>query len=124
MLQTAAHASALSLAAFFLLCLQAHLTPTLTPPFHALILSSAPGQIRALPIPRSLEPSVETWLRICELINAGLAGAILWRKTRRVGLKWAMGFFGLGLFVDLRMGESGWVHLGLMGVCGVGIWGS
>lgn len=120
---TAAKAASISLGLFFLFCLQGHLSSTFTPSFHRLIHDSAPDQVRAFWIGDFFQPSTDTYLLVCEIINAGLAASILYKPARRMGLISALGFLSVGLYVDLYTGVSAWPHVVLLGVCGFAISG-
>jgi hypothetical protein len=118
-----AKASTFFLAAFFLFCLQGHLTPAITPSFHHLIHESADKQVRAFWIGTIFQPSGDAFLVACELINAGLAASIIYRPTQQAGLLSALGFLLCGLYGDVYIGDSILPHVVLLAICGIAILG-
>ena len=120
-INTAAKASTVFLAAFFLFCLQGHPTSAITPSFHRLIHDSADKQARAFWMGSIFQPSANQFLVACEVINAGLAASIIYRPTRQAGLFTALGFMSCGLYGDVYTGESIWPHVVLLAICGAAI---
>lgn len=108
------------LVGFNLLCIQAHLTPRFTPGFSRNLAEKLPQHNRVLFRWAGLSDSS---LRAFFIgLNALLAVLLAVPGLRTLGLKVAVGGGFVGLYSDMKLGESPIPHLILFGFIGVALW--
>ncbi|KAL3475763.1 hypothetical protein BJX99DRAFT_259020 [Aspergillus californicus] len=101
------------------LCIQAHLTPRFTPALSRKLAEKLPQHNRA----------VFWWLGISDnalryvFVSFNLLVSVLLAlpSLRGLGMMASLGLLGVGLYSDVRLGESPVPHLGLIGVVCVAV---